>query len=443
VAGVLGAALLVASVALPWFQVPDASIHDRSVVVAVIGRPAPASLGFKAVLVLAAIAAVVVARRRSWDVDRACRTVAVGCGVLLGVLIFFPHAVMVWCPASAGRANWLHVQHRSLTWFGGDVFGLQETKDRDWKSRVPAADVLDQATALNTPSLDPAPVPFGNLQDLSQWFGYSNAFCQFARIGWGLGIGGCMILVVASLRRRGDLDVSLLRSTLAASGITVATGCALALAPAVLAGIQLDRARAAAVRGEAGLALDRIDLATRLLPILRQSSDVTLERGLLEARLGIPSPEAALYGAKVLQRDGRYEEADSIYGSLVVSDDSGDAVLREAARGLLRRGIRQFNSGEASASIASLEAVLRADPCNVKANYVLQLAYLRAGRFDALRDIAGRMRDTYHFFSDDTKLPILAAMQENLAIADYLNGEPAAALAAWQTLGDPKRIGGL
>ncbi len=183
-----------------------------------------------------------------------------------------------------------------------------------------------------------------------------------------------------------------------------------------------------------------MDLATRLVPVLGQSSDLALQRGLLESRLGRDTPRASLYRAKVLSASGMTDEAESILGTIVVTDLATGAVRREALRGLLRRGIRQLNSGENARAVQSLETVLRADPCNLKGNYVLQLGYLRARRFDSLRELGVRMRETYRYFGDETKLPVLAATQENAAYAAFLEDNPVAAHALWKTLGDTRAL---
>jgi tetratricopeptide (TPR) repeat protein len=231
----------------------------------------------------------------------------------------------------------------------------------------------------------------------------------------------------------------------AASGAlagSFAAGLVLALLPVAVCAFHLDRARDAVERGEPALALERMDHAARVLPVVAESSDFALQRGLLQTRLGLQTPEAKLYEARVLQGQGLYEQAETLFASLLTSGPAEGPVHREAVRGILRRGIRQLNSGETTPAIDSLEAALRADPCNVKASYVLQLAYLRVARFESLRELVATMRTTYRFFNSDTKVPILSAAQENIAYAAYLQGDPAGAHAVWKTLGDAKTLTG-
>jgi hypothetical protein len=173
--------------------------------------------------------------------------------------------------------------------------------------------------------------------------------------------------------------------------------------------------------------------------MLRENGDVALQRGVLEARLGKQTPEARFYQAKMLQSEGLLDEAEETFGFLLVSEPDGP-IRREAARAILRRGIRKLNAGETGSSIQSLESVLNADAANLKANYVLQLAYLRDSRFDSLRALARTMRRTYLFFSSDLRLPIMATAQENVAYAAYLENDPAGAQTVWATLSDPKYL---
>jgi tetratricopeptide (TPR) repeat protein len=433
----LGVAALVLSLVAKWFQLPETVKLGPGLAPVVVGREAPATYAFKLIVAGALLAFLFRSRPRIAAVTRTPAHAA-----LLVVMLLFPHAVMVWCPVTGAKASWLHTQHQSLTWFGGDLFALQETKDRDWKSHVYAADVLDQATTMNVPALNPDPVPFGGLRDSLDWLGYSNSFCQFVRAGWELAIAGCFLLVLAPFCRGGPPDRlrrAIAVGVLKAGAATACVGGLLALAPAVLAATELDRARLAAERGWTELALERLQFATRMLPIVGQESDVAVQEGLLEEALGRDTPEAALYRAKVLQGLGRFEEAETLFESLVVGPGPGP-VRREASRGLLRRGIRELNSGETNSAVVTLETVLDVDPCNVKANYVLQLAYLRAGRFDTIDDLVARMRATYKFFHDDTKMPVLAAAQENAAYAAYLQDDVPTAHALWQALGDPKQL---
>jgi hypothetical protein len=368
--------------------------------------------------------------------ERAARIVA----VLLAGLLLFPHAVMIWCPETAAKATWLHAQHEGLTWTGGDTWTSGENKTIGWKDRVSVADMLEEVGVTHTPALSPGAVPFESAHDLLDWFGYSNAFCFFVRAGWGLAIAGSLLVSIALCRRPRGPDRHCIVAASRSGGAALALALAIGLLPAALCAFQVERARVAAERGSYALSLSRLELAERLLPMTRQNSDLVDQVGLLQARLGMPTPEATLHRAKTLERLGRLDEAEALFASILREGAPAGPIRREASRALLRRGIRELNSGEAKSAIDSLEGVLDADPCNVKSNYALQVAYLRSMRFDSVGPLAARMRKVYRFFNTLTKLPVLAATEENVAYAAYLAGDGMAAHTAWSKLSDPKTL---
>jgi tetratricopeptide (TPR) repeat protein len=217
----------------------------------------------------------------------------------------------------------------------------------------------------------------------------------------------------------------------------LAAGAALALLPAGVGIIQIERARQAAAFGRLPQAEALLRSARRVVPIIGENGDFTLQLGLIQARLGISTPEAELYRAKVLQADGRLERAEASFAALVQRKEVAGAVRREALRAALRGGIRQLNSGETVSASEGLTLLLRSDPCNLKANYVLQLAELRTGRYDRLNDLVARMRAVYRFLHVETKLAVLANAQENVAYAAYQQGDAAGAAEARSRAADP------
>jgi tetratricopeptide (TPR) repeat protein len=438
VLGAFGGLLLLLALPLHWFDYPVSGPPAPQLPFAVVGREAPATILFKLVC-FAAIAGGALWARRTAAPDAPRRIAARLSAALFCVLLFYPHAVMVWCPATSARAQWLEAQHAQLTQHTGDDFTLSEVKRYGWKSRVYPVDVLNQVGTMNVPALSPMAVPFGGLSQLFDWFGYSDAFCEFASKGWGLALLGSFLVFLASCRTGNRLDHAELRNGAVIGSVVVGGGAAIALGVAAVAGFELDRARSAVEEGRPVVGLARLDTATRLLPLLREDSQVALERGILEARLGRSTPEVRFYRAKVLQSEGLLDEAEQTFGSLLASEPDGP-IRRESERAVLRRGIRKLNAGEVESAIQSLEAVLGADAASPKANYVLQLAYLHASRFDSLRALARTMRRTYLFFSSDLRLPIMATAQENVAYASYLEKDAMGAHTIWATLSDPKYL---
>jgi hypothetical protein len=432
--GACGALLLLVSSALSWFRVPEGVPGNAF---AIVGREAPATLAFRLLSLfgLAAIVRLVLRKRRP-------RRVAAEVAAALGaVLLFYPHAVMVWCPATAAEASALLEQHLSLSSSAGDTFISDENKTTGWKDRVYVAEILQKTAVVRTPSLSPDAVPFGHLHDFFEWFGYSNAFCFFVGPGWALAILGCLLLLIGLCRAPLGLDLG----CAAAAGRVGASCCAVfglcCLVPAAACVLQIERARGAAERGLLSLSLTRLEQAARLLPVIRRNGDFVEQLGILQSRLGMPTAEAELHRATILQRQGQFEPADAIFRSLLASEGSAsDVIHQEGARGLLRQGIRSLNSGELASATDVLETVLQVEPTNVKANYALELAYLRSSRFEAVAPLASRMRSIYHHFSTLTKVPVLGANDENLALAAFLKGDAVAAHLAWQKLSDPKRL---
>jgi hypothetical protein len=438
VLGALGGLLLLLALLLHWFYYPVSGPPTPQLPFAVVGREAPATILFKLVSI-AAIASGALWARRSAGADAARCVAARVSAALFCLLLFYPHAVMVWCPATSAKVQWLESQHAQLTRRTGDDSVLSEVKKYEWKNRVYPIDLPNRVDTMNAPALSPMAIPFGGLSQLFDWFGYSNAFCEFASKGWGLSLLGSFLVFLASCRARDGLDYAPLRAGARAGGAVIGVGAAMALAAAALEGLELDRARSAVEEGRPAVGLARLETATRLLPLLRESSEIALQRGILEAGLGRPTPAAQFYRAKVLQSEGLLDEGDETFGSLLVSQPDGP-IRRESERAILRRGVRKLNAGEVGSAIHSLEAVLQADAASPKANYVLQLAYLHVSRFDSLRAVARTMRRTYLFFSSDLRLPIMATAQENLAYASYLENDAMGAHTLWATLSDPKYL---
>jgi hypothetical protein len=315
-----------------------------------------------------------------------------------------------------------------------------ETKGFGAKDRVYVTDMPEHVSVVRTPAMSPELVPFGSLRDVVFWLGYCSAFCLFARLGWLMALLGAGCVAASACRGEHRFDFTVMRvacSRCARSSLALLVATAL---PAGFCALQIERARSAAERGEFALALGRLEWARTLVPLLRTNGDVVDQIGLLHARLGLQTPESMLHSSQVLIRHGRFDEGE---GPLVSMEDDPALPLTvrlEAARALLRRGIRQLNAGATAASIATIESVLRSDPGNIKANYALEIAYLRTGRFESVAPLAGQMRKVYHSINTITKPPVLAAVEENVAYAAYFAGDVAAAHAARQLLGDPKAL---
>jgi hypothetical protein len=358
----------------------------------------------------------------------------------VALLLLFPHAVMIGCPETAARAAWLREQHETMIWSAGDIWTSGDGKVTGWKDRVYAADVMDAVGVVQTPRFDPTPVPFSDVHDLFEWFGYSAPFCLFVRAGWWLALGGAVLWLVGLCRGPGGFDLRCALGVLRTFAASLAAMGALALVPAGVCASLMGVARSAAERGHAEDSLAALRWAERAAPVVAWNGDVLDEVGLLQSGLGMTTPESRLHRAKALEFGGFFDQADEAFAGLLGDASASGAVRREAGRGLLRRGIRALNGGRPADALQALEVLLAADPCNVKASFVIQLAYLRAGRLSEVAGVAARLRGVYSYFGTLSKVPVLGASQENVASAAYLGGDAVAAQIEWKKLSDPKRV---
>ena len=107
------------------------------------------------------------------------------------------------------------------------------------------------------------------------------------------------------------------------------------------------------------------------------------------------------------------------YQSLVATTPPDSATHREAVRAILRAAIHALNGQRIDQAIAWFEQVLREEPCNLKANYGSQLAYLRTRRRLELERLVRRLAAVYGYFQMPTKAIVLASSYENAMLAAY------------------------
>jgi tetratricopeptide (TPR) repeat protein len=214
---------------------------------------------------------------------------------------------------------------------------------------------------------------------------------------------------------------------LAVAQLTVAAIVAWALP--FVSGDRVNAAQARTRVGDYAGALRQLELAGRILPVLREDTYFVAQTGLLHHLLGRDdTPEGRLYRAVLLEKSGRDLEAADGYAALLRELPRSSACAREAARALLRCGLNDLNSGRVGLAIEELEAVRSYEPINLKANFTLQLAYLRTGRADELPDLVDQLRATYAWFQSPAKKPVLAFAHHNLFVAALQDGDASEAL---------------
>lgn len=432
VTGVLGYVLLFSAALLPWFQVPEARLIDGAVTI--VGLEPHATVAFKA-LCLIAIAGAGLVRRITHRRVPVARLMT----LLLVALLLFPYSVMVWSPAVASRAGWLQAQHESMSWLGGDIYGEQEIKDVDFKRHVDVADAEMPVAAFPLPTWALSTFQWSRVPELIECLGYSNRFCQFVNKGWFVALAGALFALVPLCRGARGFRFHVC-ATIGRTGLaSLAVAGALALTPVFAAGFLVASSRDAAQRGDHAASLRWLQRAARVLPAIAGDTDFVLQRGILESRLGKPTPAAALHHAALLDREGYSAQARDEYDSILGNEHSGSALHRESVSALLRSSIRALNSGHAEVAVEALDCVLAHDHCNVKALYTLQLACLRTSRLERVPSLVARMDGVYRFFTTKTKSPVIASAYENAALAEYQHGQMDEALALQRvSMGRPR-----
>lgn len=427
-AGILGPLLIGLGAFLPWFLVAAFVPADAPLGGTVRGIEPGITWVFRAGCLIALTA--LLAATRSPEVRRkhAIRLVA----ALLLALSLFPAAVLHCSPDSAARAAWLWNQHDQLTGFAGDIYTSQEVRDATWQQRIIVVNEPLDNRIIKLPGWSPAALEWGRFFEVAEWFGLSLWFSQALGRGWALAVVGTILLLLGLGRERALAEPGFLRRSAGRSLAIVAIVLALAALPFFAAGHFLTRARDLVRSGDFVAALAALDRAAAVLPAIREDGVFFLQVGRLESDLGRTTPASDFYRAQRLAEDGFADQAQAAMLAALPTAQPDSVWHRELVKGLIIRAINELNSGQTNPAIALLETVLAADPCNLKANYALQIACLRAGRPDELRLLAARMRQTYRFLNTPTKRAVLAAAEEHLASAELQSGAPAQALAHWQ-----------
>lgn len=426
--GAIGVLLLLQGLRLPWFPLPGHPPADK------LEPTSPLFVGIEThgtrlwkmalALMLAACAVAtwkLPARRRS--------TACLGLSAIAAILLFYPCSLLYLAPAEATRANWLQIQHRNLTWLGGDVFGSSETKGKDRKFNVSIVDIPRQVGAVKIPKSVPYLLDVGRLSEASEWLGYSDAFCYFVGRGWLAAVAGTVLLLASVVRAGESLDHRLVRVALKGFGVTASVLGLLALSPVVLTGYAVGRAHEAMQAGDYGDSKRWLERAGHIMPVIRENSFYLIQIGLSDVKTGADTLLADQFRGVRLEEGGFHAQAEVVFSEVLDRSPPNSAIQRESLRGLLRAAIRCLNSGQTDHGITLLQWVLRVDPVNLKANHCLQLAYLRTHRLAELEETFTAMRQIYGFIGTMTKVPVLAACQENEVLARFLDGNLDDALA--------------
>ncbi|MCE9548037.1 MAG: hypothetical protein K8T25_21395 [Planctomycetia bacterium] len=418
----LGACL--ASCAVQWFVIPigaeplstsPATIHVAEPRVTIVFR----------LLTVAVLAALVIL----WALGKAGSAGLVVASLWLAALLTYPYIVMNWQPSVAGDAAWLEGQHRNLVWSGGDLalsVGYRIDGELD---RVSLIQPPRSVNPIEMSEWQPSELSLARLPNLVDRLGYSNKFFEFIRLGWVGAVAGILLLLTAIGAPRGYLDIGrLVRMTAVFSAAAFVLGI-LGVAWSFATAAELATAADCTARGEYQGALDAMQRAEKKLPALGEDTSYIAQTGLLEDALGRNTRAAQLYRATLDELDGKRQQSDGVYARLVADPETSSPIRREACRAVLRSAIDALNAGRTNAAVELLEKVLAIEPCNLKANYALQFAYLRCGRYAAVPQLAARMQAVYRYFQFPSKQAAVSACYQNALVADAALGNTTFAIA--------------
>ncbi|QEH34223.1 hypothetical protein OJF2_27580 [Aquisphaera giovannonii] len=423
---VLAALLLIVALVKPWMEVPvDIRERPGEKVECIAARPRSA-IPFR---ITCLAFSLVMGFGHVWH-RRTSDRKAVLAAAFLSSQLFFPYVVMAWEPPLSARANWLHMQHENLTWLGGDLCTNLEYGRKSWKDSIYMVDTPRQINVVRLPSSGLGAFQFGRLMTWFEMLGYSNRFCQFVRMGWITAILGTTLLIMAECLPGGRLRRGRVVRAAASGMATFVAGVLVAVAPVIAASLELDRCRDSVARGLYDEAEEHLMRAKRRLPAFGEDTFYVAQLGLLDFRRGrLDTAAGRLFEANLLERQGRYAQSMDMYQDVLAREPSGTAVHREALRAVLRAGLHALNGQRNDLACRWLEQVLRSEPCNLKANYALQIAYLRAWRRGDLDRMVRRIVAIYGYFQMPTKEIVLAASHENALFAAYREHDLAAAQA--------------
>ena len=410
-AALAGSAALLLSTRKNWFTVPVAPAFGANSMKDIVGLTPECMSSFQMVMAVGLVGLIA-----SWMWKRQWSMVSTLIASLLClVCLAFPYFVMLRSPVVAAEASWLQSQHDNLLWLGGDIHNNAEFAHRGWKSKVYLIDLPQQLSVVRLPSWSPWEMGLDRCEDLLQWLGYSNAFCNFLGMGWVLATSGSGMLLLSSLQRNGVFEFNR-----AGVALTLFTAC---LVLSAIVGWTLPFYASQHINRSAELcselkfeeSLVELQKAVDLLPVLAQDTHYVAQRGTLDKLSGRQTEYAQLRDGIQLERHARYEQAFATISVLANSDIP--AIRREALRGVMRFAIQDYNCARFELSSERFRTVLRRQPCNLKLLYLLQLQGIREGRADQVDLLRDWIYEATSRMAFGTKVIIRAAANQHCAIA--------------------------
>jgi len=422
--GILGFAALGQSTRKNWFEVPQPPLGGADSAFDMIGVTPECMPVFQAMMGIGLISlAASWFWRRQWTILS-----TIIASVLCIVPLAFPYFVMLRSPVVSAEAAWLQLQHDNLLWLGGDIYNNAEYGHRGWKSKVYLIDLPQQLAVVRLPSWSPWEIGLDRCGDLLLWLGYSNAFCNFVGKGWVMAIIGSQLLLLSTLQRKSEFRFSHAGISIAifTSGFVFAALIGWSLP--FRASNHVRRSAEHCSQREFRASIRELDKAVALLPVLGQDTYYIAQRGVLERQLGLETDYTRLGRAIELEGDARYEQAYSLIGKLIESDDP--AIRREALRAVMRFAIQDYNCARFESSAERFRIVLRQQPCNLKLIYLMQLQGIREGRPENVYAMRDWMYEASSKMAFGTKTIVRAAANQHAVLAAGMEGNAAAIFAA-------------
>jgi len=432
----LGIACLLLSATQAWWLlpvdcVPKSGSPDQLEVLAAQPWVVPYFKGGS--ILLAMICLLFVRARRRWK-----RRSVILASFWTAALFSFPYWTIVADPSLAAQATWLQTQHENLTWLGGDLSTSFEYNNHPDKARVFIVDTPRRLSIVPLPTWSLAELNPSHFQELLQWLGYNNTFCQFCRRGWIMACVGSLCIWLHACVARGRVRSRYASLGLRTLGGTIVVGSVCAWISPFAASRHLANAADNTATGNYSEAVVQLREAANILPVIAEDTYFVAQLGLLEYQTGnTATPAAQLYQANLRERSGRLEQASHIYRSLVESLPRTSAVRREACRALLRSAICAFNSSANEKAVAELRAVLAAEPCNIKAIYASTLASLRGHQRAELERLVNLQYDIYSYCQFPNKKIVLADAQRQRLMAAVNDHDVTASLEMLQKMRKP------
>ena len=425
----VGYAAVLFSSQRPWFSVPTAVDGNMNRVIEFVANEPRCTHAFQFMMVVGiSVLTLSSLKSREWNLVSNLTT----CSMLATVLAY-PYFVMTYSPSLTADAIWLQMQHDNLIWLGGDINLSAEVGNAFWGNKIYSVDIPRQIKIAPIPTNHLRELGIHHLSDVLNWFGYSDAFCQFSKRGWSMAACGWSMLIAGTLVAKSEVQFSRVGYSIVTLILALASfGAYVVSVPFIVAG-HIENAATLTRQRDYAAAIQSLELACQRMPALEHDTHWIAQRGSLECKLGRINSHAQLFRAIELERGGKY---DAAYEQLLSLIDSGDtAIAREAIRAVQRFAIQDFNSGNALSAAERLNIVLVKQPCNLKAIYLSQLCFLRQGRSLQVEAMSKWLDKAARHLSFNSKKILSATVHKYDAISSSQKNDAA---AAWHSIRQAK-----